>query len=336
MMPEDAEILAALAETSYLYWRPLSQAASEAIEYAKHPERRVYTGLSALDAAMRGTAPKQLTLVVGYAHNGKTLLMTNMALANPDKVGVWATPDESRLLVLSRLTAARTGISWEVLERMLQGSEDKEAKRMLYETAEHFSNLLVVEQALSPFSLSKAVEETEQALGRKVDFVIYDFAKLFIAEGDEQAKLGALKWWNVESGYPLFVLHQTSRTAGRDGEPITIDSGKYGGEDVATFMVGVRRQVRWYEALISDGLRMLERETSHSKRAEIQNSIDEWRVERDRHLNTVTINLVKNKVPPSRLVPEFDLSIDWKTGTLLPLHSEPEPTVHQLAFGGTA
>lgn len=335
---DDAEILARLGQSSYRWWKPLTEAAEAAIDYAQHPERRVYTGLSALDEAMHGTAPKQLTLVVGYAHNGKTLLVTHMALSNPDKVGLWVTPDESRLAVLSKLTAATSGVSWEKIERMLQDpQQEKEGKRLLYDTAAKFPNLNVVESALSPLSMSQAVEETEAALQRRVDYVIYDFAKLFVTEGDEQAKLNALKWWASETGYPTFVLHQTSRTAGRDGEEITIDSGKFGGEDVATFMIGVRRKRRWYESLIADGTRALVRETSHTKRAELQMALDEWNTERDRHLNSISVCLVKNKVPPMRLVEEFDLGIQWETGTLIP--HDPSPvqtpvTMRQQVFGG--
>jgi hypothetical protein len=340
MTPADEIDLARLEGSMYRYWQPLSEAADAAIEYAKHPERRVYMGIKALDDAMRGTAPKQMTLLVGYTHNGKTLLATNVVLANPDKVGAWITPDESRLTVLSKLAAASTGTGWETIERWLQGDRDEErkARTLLHETAERFHNLMVVERAMNGFTLTEAVGEAERALDRKVDYVIYDFAKLWAIEGDEGAKLNDIKWWITETGYPTFVLHQTTRAGGRDGEPITIDSGRFGGEDVCTFMVGVRRQLNWYKALIADAERAYEKETSHAKRFEIQSAIDEYRSKLAEHVNSISFTLLKNKVPPARLVPEFDMDIDWQTGTLLPRGGAPKPqpvSIQQLVFGGT-
>jgi hypothetical protein len=339
-MVTDDEVIADVEASMYTYWQPLTEAADAAIEYAQHPERRVYMGIRALDDAMRGTAPKQMTEVIGYTHNGKTLLTTHMVLSNPDKVGVWATPDESRLTVLSKLAAATSGYGWETIEMWLQSRDrdlEKRARALLYETAERFHNLSVIECAMNGITLSAAVSETEQALSRNVDYVIYDFAKLWNIEGDETAKLNDIKWWCATTGKPIFVLHQTSRTTGRDGEPITIDSGRFGGEDVATFMIGVRRQANWYKALIKDAEREYEKEKAHAKRIEIQGAIDEYRSKLAEHINTITINLVKNKVPPARLVPDFDMDIDWQTGTLLPRGAAPKPVSQPLvqsAFGG--
>jgi hypothetical protein len=49
----------------------------------------------------------------------------------------------------------------------------------------------------------------------------------------------------------------------------------------------------------------------------LKEAIDEQLIEIDRHRYSITINLVKNKVPPCELVDEFDVNIDWATGRLL-------------------
>lgn len=69
---------------TYHHFRPLTEAADEYIRWAETPQERVYTGIKQLDAAMRGTAPSEITLVQGFTHSGKTLLITEILLNNPD------------------------------------------------------------------------------------------------------------------------------------------------------------------------------------------------------------------------------------------------------------
>lgn len=306
-----------LKRSQYRYFEPLTTAADEYVHWAQTPERRVYLHVPQLDRAMRGTAPSQLTGVVGYTHSFKTQLMTHMVINSPERNVAWVTPDESRMAVVVKLTSNITGYSARELEAMLDDPErEKEAKTLLYATAEDLPNLFVCDYNLDLNQMWDACEEYQQAKGQAVEVVIFDFARLLKVEGDERAKLEALKIWTNEHKLSTFVIHQTSRGSGRDGEPIDISSGAFGGEDVYTHMIGVRRKVRWYESLLQDAYRAYE-QAQGQKREDLREKIEEYELARDAHQDTVTINLVKNKVPPCELVPEFDLTIDPRSGRLL-------------------
>ena len=71
-------------DDGFFYYKPWVDAADEYITWAKSPELRVYTGITEFDDAMRGLAPAELMLVVGYAHSGKTVFTTQMLLHNHD------------------------------------------------------------------------------------------------------------------------------------------------------------------------------------------------------------------------------------------------------------
>jgi len=307
----------ALQTTTYKHYVPLRQAADEYIHWAQHPGERIYMGIPQLDAAMRGTAPRQMTGVVGYTHSGKTQLLIHMALNNPDRGLPWMAPDESRMAMITKLTAARVGRSARQLEAELNDpASEKQAKALLYETAEALPNLFVCEENLAPWEMWEACQEFEQACQMPVQAVVYDFARLLKVEGDERAKLEALKHWTNDHEVALFVIHQTSRTAGRDGERITLESGAYGGEDIFTHMIGVRRKYRFYQSIANDLEKAMARNDDDRKHQTLMEAWTEATAEVAMHRNSITFNLVKNKVPPNELVDEFDLTIDPSCGRL--------------------
>lgn len=312
------ELDAALRTTTGTkYYKPLRDAADEYIQWAQTPEQRIYLGVRRLDEAMRGTAPRQMTGVVGYTQGGKTVLMTHMVLANPDAPITWFAPDESRMAMHVKLTAARTGVSATALEAQLSDPDtERQARAALYETAEALPNLFICEDNLFPYEMWEAVQEQQEQTGETVKAVVFDYARLLKVEGDDRAKLEALKYWTTDHNLPLFVIHQSSRTAGRDGEPITLSSGNYGGEDVFTHMIGVRRKMKFHESILRDFEKAYGRETDPKKKNDLLGWIREQELEIELQRDKITVNLVKNKVPPNVLVPEFDMTIDWRSGRL--------------------
>jgi KaiC/GvpD/RAD55 family RecA-like ATPase len=324
----------ALQTTTYRHYKPLRDAAAEYVYWAQHPGERVYLGIPQLDAAMRGTAPRQLTGVVGYTHSGKTQLLVHMALQNPDMGIPWFAPDESRMSMITKLTAVRTGVSVRRIEAELMDPDTEQAaKAMLYETAEALPNLFVCEDNLQLHDMWDACKEFEQATQRPVNAVVFDFARLLRVEGDERAKLESLKFWTNDHNLATFVIHQTSRTAGRDGERITLESGAYGGEDIFTHMIGVRRKYRFYESLVNDFEKALAQVTDPRKSEALREALDEAKGEAAYHRNSITFNLVKNKVPPNELVDDFDLTIDPSCGRLMVKVPTCPPMARQY-FGG--
>ena len=53
----------------HVYYRPLDEAAHEFVRWAQSPHERVYTGFPDLDDQMRGIAPGEMTLLIGYSHS---------------------------------------------------------------------------------------------------------------------------------------------------------------------------------------------------------------------------------------------------------------------------
>lgn len=317
MIPTD-EMFERLAQIeagqAYEHYRPLRDAADEFISWARNPADRVYTGIRELDAAMRGTAPGELTLLQGFAHSGKTLVVTELILNNPDTPLVLFTPDETRPLVLTKLTSALHGVGAEELEQRIQ-KDDKAARDLLISTAERYGNLAIFDESVSVVQMDNMMLEVTEAFGRRPMGVIFDYAELLEGPDDVKSKMTALKAWGKRQHVAMFVLHQASRTSGSAGKKMQIDSGSYGGEQQATHVVGVRRKKYMHMAMLT----LLEEKIANSSNPK---AIEEYKsrmrqietIDMPRDLDTVTVSLVKNKRPPCNLVDDIDYRIDQATG----------------------
>jgi KaiC/GvpD/RAD55 family RecA-like ATPase len=303
------------------YYDPLPNAADEYIAFAQSPFQRVYTGIDEFDAAMRGIAPGELMLIVGFAHSGKTVLTTEFILNNRKKRIAFFTPDETRVLVLIKLVSIVHSISAEVLEQRI-ANNDSEAIEMVRSTAgSHFPNLAVFDQGMGIEQMHAALDEAEAAWGDRAQAVIFDYADLLVGVDDSRLAITALKSFGKARHAPMIVLHQSSRTSGADGKTVTISSGGYGGEQQATFLVGVRRKKSELMAQILDLKQRIK--TSTKDTSVLEDMKEEAEYELRQHENTVTFNLLKNKRPPSRLVAELDFELDPDTGRIRQLgHGE--------------
>lgn len=298
----------------YEHFRPLRDAADEFISWAASPSERVYTGIRELDEAMRGTAPGELTIIQGFTHSGKTLLVTELILNNPDTPLVLFTPDETRPLVLTKLTSALHGIGARELEQRIQ-SDDKTARDLLIDTAERYGKLGIFDDSVSVVDMDKMLDEACDAFCQKPMGVIFDYAELLEGPDDVKSKMTALKAWGKRHKIAMFVLHQTSRTSGSGGRKVGIDSGAYGGEQQATHVIGVRRKKYMHMAMMA----LLEEKIANSSNPK---AVEEYKsrirqietVDLPRDLDTVTVSLVKNKRPPCDLVDDIDYKIDLGTG----------------------
>lgn len=302
----------------YRWLRPLVEAADEFAAQARTlgSGQRVYTGIQAFDDAMRGLAPKELMVVQGYAHSGKTLFVTEMLRHNHDRPIALFTADEDRVLVLTKLTSLVTGISAEVLEKRIADG-DAEAERIVRSTAiEHFPKLVVFDQVSELRRMTDALAECRDWWGEREAFTVFDYANLLQYEGDVVSKIDAIKGWAKDQSTPMVLMHQSSRSKGSDGGEVTIDSGSHGGEQQATFVVGVRRKRNFYRGQ----LRELQEKRANALRGTeaIDDKIREVEWELQRHVDTITLNLVKNKRPPGRLVDDLDFHLDADTGRITP------------------
>lgn len=298
---------------AYQHYRPLTEAADEYVVWAETPAARVYTGIRELDEAMRGTAPGELTLIQGFTHSGKTVVATEIMLSNRHRPMVLFTPDETRQLVLTKLTASIHGIGAEGLEMLIQNDHDA-GRRVLMETAQEFGKLAVFDDECTIQFMDTAYGEAGDVFGTAPEGVIFDYAGLLAGVDDIKEKITVLKKWGKRHGVPMFVLHQSSRTSGAGGRKVSIDSGEYGGEQQATHVIGVRRKKFAIIQQLVDLEEKLRTTTNGKMADQYAQRISELRAELPQHEYTVTVNLVKNKRPPSRLVDDIDFRLDPETG----------------------
>ena len=130
------------------------------------------------------------------------------------------------------------------------------------------------------------------------------------------SKWGAIKAWGKRMNKPLFILHQSSRTAGKDGAAVTMSSGEYGGEAESTHIIGVRRKRAEIAADMAEAMDKADKAADPTRHL---NKVNELQHDMMLHENTITINLVKNKRPPMKLVDDLDFQLDQRTGKISPL-----------------
>jgi replicative DNA helicase len=322
--------LSAVAPLSeYRMYTPLAEAADSFVRWAQSPQDRVHLGIPKIDAELRGIAPGEIAMMLGFAHGGKTLLLLHALRNNRDKHIAMFIPDEPKQLVLTKLTCIHHGIDARILEARV-ASDDQEAIDLLRSTAEeHFPNLAVFDQPLTASDMERAYNELGDVWGQAPDLVVVDYLDLVEAGETVPDKATFLKGFGRRHDIPMLVLHQTSRTAGADGKKLTMSSGAFGGEQQATSVIGVRRRKYEIAAEINELIMKLDR--SHSERA--QERLDFLRHSARIHEHTVTVSLLKNKRPAGQLVDDVDFELDAATGRLTSLDDGALPDAyHQLGI----
>lgn len=301
---------AAPAPSKRRHYVPLSQGVDATVREATDTHR-IYLGIPEFDYHMRGVGRGHLLNIVGYSHNGKTLLLLKLLLENHDKRIAYFCPDETITLVLSKLAAIDTGVPARELERRL-AEGDQTAVQLLREVAlERFPNLAVFDKGLTPGVMEEAYAEVQDVWGAPADVVIVDYVDLVEDAGDTpHTKFNFLKAWGKNKNVPLVLIHQTSRAAGAEGRAMTISSGNFGGEQHATFQIGVRRKKNAILAELAE---------HRSKANPPIDKIQELESQLRLHEYTITLNLVKNKRPGGETVDEIDFELDLGTGRILPM-----------------
>jgi replicative DNA helicase len=286
------------------YVRPFSDAYDSTVDAMVNVDGRFRLGLGQIDVLTRGFGPKELVMVVGFSHAGKTQLVNTAILNNRDRRVLFLSMDDPTEMILIKLACMKLGVSAEALEkRIAQGDQDALTALRVAAT-DDFRNLIVVDQSLSLDGIDHVVREATTYWGAGPDAVIIDYLKSIQGGDDENGgittKATALKRWEKEQSFPTIVLHQNTRGRGAPGEPITMLSGAYGGEDVATVLMGVRRKRDWSE-------------------------LEEY--ERRQQKDTITIHVVKNKRPPAKVTPPdgIDFYMDPQTGLIRRLHDDDLP-----------
>jgi len=304
--------------SEYRFYSPLVEAADSFVKWAQSTSERVYLGIEALDEQMRGIAPGELAMMLGFAHGGKTLVLLHALRLNSDKRIAMFIPDEPRQLVLTKLACIHHNIDARILEARI-ADDDKEAIRLLRSTAEeHFPNLAVFDQPINSSDMERAYNEVSDVWGAAPELVVVDYLDLVEAGETVPDKANFLKAFGRRHDVPMLVLHQTSRSAGADGAKLTMSSGSYGGEQQATSVIGVRRKKYQIMAEINELLEKPDRqhnERTHERIATLRHDLAV-------HEYTLTVSLLKNKRPGGSLVDDIDFELETTTGRLRALNGK--------------
>ena len=284
-------------ERKYRYVRPLTTAAEGLLAYMSNEEGRLMTGIHELDVMTRGFGRGELVMVTGRAHSGKTQIVLNTIVNNPNKRIILFTPDEVSELVLSKLVSIKHGINAEDVERRVK-SGDQVTIDLVKRTATHdFRNLIVIDESLTLRQCADALAEAQDYWGDEAEMVAFDYLELLPGDDGSDGVVGkaqAVKRWTKNANVPVMCLHQASRSSGNRGQAAGMNAMRYGGESEAIFVIEAYRK----------------REDE---------SMDDF--DRRRHANTLSINLAKNKRPPSK-VGMFDVFMDPATGSVRSLQPD--------------
>jgi replicative DNA helicase len=285
------------AERKYQYVRPFTTAADGLIDYAQNPEGRFMLGMRDIDTMTRGFGRGELIYVTGRAHSGKTQVVLNAIANNPTKRVLLFTPDEVSELVLSKLVSMYYGISAEDVEAEIRKGNQQTIDMVRKAAAHDFKNLLVIDDSLTLGQMARAYDEAVDWWGGPADLVVVDFLELIPGEDGADgvvAKSQALKRWTKQANVPVLCLHQASRSSGSRGQSAGMNAMRYGGETEAIMVLEVYRKLE-------------------------DESLDEF--DRKRHANSLTVNLCKNKRPPSKKG-EVDLYMDPENGQIRAFRDE--------------
>ena len=312
-----AEAVRELSDSRFKYYRPLADAVPTLVAEAQDP-KRIFTGIPEIDDRTRGIGRGHLCEIIGYSHSGKTLVLTHILRKNPKARWLYFAPDETRALVLVKLAAIELSTPAEQLEAKMAAGDPDVIRQVTRVAEELFPNVVLIDRSpLDADTLNGVYDEVVEKVwgGEPPDGVIIDFMDLFQygdAEGGMLQKFNYIKGWGITKYVPLIVVHQTSRTSGKGGQEIGIDSGSHGGETHGTFLIGVWRE--------RNGI-LNELKELRSKRS--PSSADQERIEEllydltiaEHHLS---VNLVKNKRPGGKTHEEpIYMEIEDGTGALV-------------------
>ena len=236
--------------------------AERLIEDASDTSNKWPLGIHEIDDALGGGLKKRECLVVaGKAHTGKTLLIINAVARNPNNVVMWMTPDEPDLMVLSRMLSIRLNRNPREVYDLARRGDDQILAAIRHQSETDLRNLRIIDRStLSQYAaaMRKAGIQTEgpldvadhmlgtwaeNAYGRKADVFVWDFASQLDDSdlADDPSRISALKSLGMRHDAVTIIVHQASRGSASRGSALGIEAGRYGGEDLAHFMLTVWR-----------------------------------------------------------------------------------------------
>lgn len=225
----------------------LSEQVEEARLWASSDKPRIPLGFPFFDVRTGGGGTYgELMMFIARTGVGKTFWLANVIANNPDVPTVFFSLEMAARAIVVRLAAVVNDVPDAAIKAALARDGSSPSLDRL---PTQLPNLTVVDEAsLSLRKMGETLEEIEDSTGRRPRLVCIDYLELIKgAPGLEKAGQVSdlardLKTWCRQHDVLLIVLHQVPRGEKNNGHvPLSLFSGRYGGEDAADYVLAAYR-----------------------------------------------------------------------------------------------
>lgn len=230
-----------------MYYRTLSEVVADYRAWATSDHPRVGTGYDILDSRTNGGAAEgEVILFQARSQVGKTTFAMNVIDNNRDLPTVFFSLEMAARYVAHKLAAIATGTPTSQIEQELRQHGES---RAINELSGIFPRLVIVDDPrLGLKQMDRALDEIEDVWEEKTKLVVIDYLELIggvpslsAVEKVDQVAMRIKDFARLRDVVVL-VLHQVGRGEGGEGaRPLAIDSGRYGGEAQADYVLSAYR-----------------------------------------------------------------------------------------------
>jgi replicative DNA helicase len=229
--------------------RDLGETFQDYAKWASDPRPRIGLGLPFFDTRTHGgIARGEIAMVMAFSSVGKTTLGLNVIRNNFDVPTLFFSLEMSGRYVAARLAAMEVPTTTSQVEYDYRTGQHPEYIQPLVDKY----RALVIEDKPS-IKLSYAHDAYDLATEKLAEknlgaarLVIWDYMSLISAAGllggaEKIEKLAVgLRDWTRERDVSSIVLHQVGKSDSKDSgaDPLSLDSGKYGGYEPMDYVVG--------------------------------------------------------------------------------------------------
>lgn len=220
---------------------------NEQREWATNPMPRIPTGYPFFDRRTQGgIATGELLIFTCRPSVGKTTFGLNVIVNNYKVPSIFFSLEMHGRYIAHRLAAIFSSVPTEELERALR----TEGTHWAYDRLAEGLPLLAVDDrpGMSLRDMAGSVEQYEETTGVRPKLIVIDFLELIggtpalekVEAVDRVAQ--KVKQFAREQDVAVILLHQVGRGGGGDGHlPLTLSSGRYGGEIAADYVMAAYR-----------------------------------------------------------------------------------------------
>lgn len=232
---------------SVTYYRPLSEVTRDYVRWATSEHPRVGTGFDFFDSRTQGgCAAGEVLMFQARSGVGKTAVAGNIVAGNRHLPTVFFSLEMHARYIAMRLAAITTGTATKRIEYDLRTTGRSLA---LQELVELYPRLAIIDKpGMSLKEMGVACQEAAQVWQEHPQLIVIDFLELIggvpslsaVEAVDKVAR--KVKDFAREQDAVVLLLHQVGRGEGGAGEePLSMASGRYGGEISADYVLGAYR-----------------------------------------------------------------------------------------------